>query len=491
MAPTVFGKGAAGGCTPEGAVAIERLNFLYAHKHTHPGDDFALLHHRESTLVRRFQALFFAPLFGIDRLTACDTHEHPLATLLGRGYHSATLRQFLGQRERVGAAEALLPARLPAQTGPITSVDGHMIASWSRMSMHKGTITRLGRIMAGSQAVMAHDDAGQALCVASDPPDIPLSQIMVAYGQRVALAPGSSLCVIDRAVNAVAMAGAFDAQGLGLLGRRDDHEHAGLERFEAIEVDVLAEATRVYRGPWKEPRPDDPRHVVIVVPPEDKTLVSWGTPQVEDVLETTEWPRVSRERNEMQAHCFKRMHDHGALKTNDGRQKVVGPDRQQQRKSEKRDQALEAAHQRVDKKAEALKAPQDKVATSASKGHGTRLAPRQRALVGVEQALQEAQHTHAKLTEHASALGPPRERADRDCRTQTIMTCRTLLLENALLAFMGVLCKPLQTQGRRTLSSEDAIFADDSRSLCKWSTSRETCQPVVAAILILAVWRGK
>jgi len=36
--------------------------------------------------------------------------------------------------------------------------------------MHKGTITMLGRIMAGSQVVIAHDDAGQALFVAYDPP---------------------------------------------------------------------------------------------------------------------------------------------------------------------------------------------------------------------------------------------------------------------------------------------------------------------------------
>jgi len=69
---------------------------------------------------------------------------------------------------------------------------------------------------------------------------------------------------------------------------------------------------------------------------------------------------VYRERNEMQEHRFKRMHDHGALKTNYGRKKVVGPDRQQQRKREKLDQSLEAAQQRVDKKAEALKAHQDK-----------------------------------------------------------------------------------------------------------------------------------
>jgi hypothetical protein len=50
--------------------------------------------------------LFFAPLLGIDRLPGCDTREHPLETRLGRSYHSATRRQFLGHLERVGAAAA-------------------------------------------------------------------------------------------------------------------------------------------------------------------------------------------------------------------------------------------------------------------------------------------------------------------------------------------------------------------------------------------------
>ncbi|HSF33287.1 MAG TPA: hypothetical protein VLK82_22815, partial [Candidatus Tectomicrobia bacterium] len=67
------------------------------------------LHHREQTLRRRFQALFFAPLLGIETLTGFDTHEHPLQTLLGRGYHSSALSQFLGQLERIAAAEALMP----------------------------------------------------------------------------------------------------------------------------------------------------------------------------------------------------------------------------------------------------------------------------------------------------------------------------------------------------------------------------------------------
>ena len=41
-----------------GPVVAQLTQAVEAHKHTHPGDDFALLHHRESTLVHRFEALF-------------------------------------------------------------------------------------------------------------------------------------------------------------------------------------------------------------------------------------------------------------------------------------------------------------------------------------------------------------------------------------------------------------------------------------------------
>ena len=52
-----------------GPVVAQLTQAVEAYKRAHPGDDFALLHHREQTLLRRFQALFFAPLLGIDRLT--------------------------------------------------------------------------------------------------------------------------------------------------------------------------------------------------------------------------------------------------------------------------------------------------------------------------------------------------------------------------------------------------------------------------------------
>jgi len=265
-----------------GPVVARLTQASEAHQHTHPDDDFALLHHRESTFSHRFQALFFAPLLGIDRLSEFDAREHPLQTLIGRSYQSSTLRQFLGQLERVDAAGALLSALVADRARPLIYVDGHMIAYWSRRSMHKGKITMLGRIMAGSQAVIAHDEAGQAVFVAYYPPDIHVSKIIVAYCQKVAEATGSALFVIDRAVNAVALARAFHDHDLGLLCMLDDNEHAGLGSFEATEVDTLDDGTKVYSGPWKECRQDDPRHFVLVEPPEGKPLVYWGTPKVEE-----------------------------------------------------------------------------------------------------------------------------------------------------------------------------------------------------------------
>ncbi len=354
---------------------------IAAHKSAHPADNVALLHQRDQTLRRRFEALFLAPLFGIEHLTAFDTHEPPLQTLLGRGYHRTTLSPFLGQLERIDAAAALLPALVPDKTSRITYVDGHMLAYGSRTSMHKGKITMLGRIMAGSHAVIAQDDTGHAVCVEYHPPAIHLSQVIVAYGQKVALATGSARFVIDRAVNSLAMACAFAQQGFGLRCMLADNEHDGLASFVTTEVAILADGTRVYSGPWQEARPADPRDFVSVEPAAGKTLGYWGTPQVKDTFEVTQWPRVYRERHERQDNSFKRMIDHGALNTHYGRKKIVGPDRHQQRAREKLDHAVQAAQQRLGTKAEALKGPQDKGAESVSKGHGKRLAQRQRAWV--------------------------------------------------------------------------------------------------------------
>jgi hypothetical protein len=468
-----------------GPVVAQLTQVIEAHKHRDTGDDFALLHHREPTLRRRFEALFFAPLLGIERLSEFDSREHALESLLGRGYHSSTLQQFLGQLERVGAEQALLATLVPQEPGQIAYVDGHMIAYWSRVPMHKGKITMLGRIMAGSQAVVAHDETGHAVFVAYYAPDVHLSQVIVSYCQQVAAATGSRIFVIDRAVNSVALARAFDEQGLGLLCMLDDNEHQGRASFEATQVETLEDGTKVFGGPWKEVRKDDPRTFVIVEPPEGKTLVYWATPQVESTLEPSAWPQVYRERTELQENSFKRMIDHGALNINYGRKTIVGPDRHHQRAGAKLQASLESAQKRLENKTEVLTAQQEKVAESAAKGHGTRLEQRQRTLSRLEMDRHDAMHKRDQRSERMSALGPPGQRADRDFRKQTIMTIRTLLLENALLAFMAVLLEHLQT----TLSLSCLLHLLFARSGCRVETTTEVLYWVNTAGLSTAYRR--
>src|SRR6266446_5739485 len=159
---------------------------------------------------------------------------------------------------------------------------------------------------------------------------MPLSQMILAYGEQVALATGSALCVMDRAVTSQAMAQGFDEAGLGVLCMLDDQEHHGLESFAATQVETLADGTQ-----------------------------------------------VSRARTEMQENACKRMMDHGALAINGGRKTILGPARHQQRQQDQLDASLESAQKRVDKKTEAVTAQQDKGAESEANGHGTRLEQRQ------------------------------------------------------------------------------------------------------------------
>ena len=416
---------------------------VHAYQQTHPGEDFDLLHHRDATLKRRFEALLLAPLLGLERLSAFDTQEHPLETLIGHRYQSSTLSQFLGQLERIEAGPWLMPILIPTQGGKLVYVDGHMMAYWSRKSMHKGKITMRGRIMAGSQAVISHDERGQALYVAYYPPDMHLSQMILTYCERAAEASGSDLFVIDRAVNSKAMAQAFDEAGLGLLCMLDDNEHQGLESFEATEVDTLDDGTRLYTGPWKVARKDDTRHFVIVEPEDSKRLVYWGSAKVKAELEASAWPEIYRARTELQENAFKRMIEHGALDINAGRKTIIGPDRHQQRAEAKVRDSLESVSRRVAKKSLELEAKRELVLASEAKGHVKRLEQRQHATAQLEDELGEVKQHEAQLQERVDGFEAPKERADRDVRKQTIMTIRTLFLENLLQDFMAVLLSVL------------------------------------------------
>jgi hypothetical protein len=270
-----------------------------------------------------------------------------------------------------------------------------------------------------------------------------LSQMIVTYCERVAEASGSNLFVIDRAVNSKAMAQAFDEAGLGLLCMLDDNEHQGLESFEATEVDTLDDGTRLYTGPWKVARTDDTRHFVIVEPEDSKLLVYWGSAKVKAELEASEWPEIYRARTELQENAFKRMIEHGALDINAGRKTIIGPDRHQQRAEAKVRDSLESASRRVAKKSLELEAKHELVLESEAKGHVKRLEQRQHAAAQLQGELGEVKQRESQLQEQVDKFEAPKDRADRDVRKQTIMTIRTLFLENLLQDFMAVLLSML------------------------------------------------
>ena len=131
-----------------------------------------------------------------------------------------------------------------------------------------------------------------------------LSQLIVACCEQVAMATGSDLFVIDRALKSKAIAQAFDEAGLGLLCMLDDNEPHGVESFQATEVGPLDDGTRLYEGPWKVTREDDDRHFVIVEPQDRKPLVYWGSPQVKAEAELEAWPAIYRARTELQENAF-------------------------------------------------------------------------------------------------------------------------------------------------------------------------------------------
>ena len=187
-----------------------------------------------------------------------------------------------------------------------------------------------------------------------------------------------------------------------------------------------------------------------------KTLVYWGTPQVQDALEAQEWPRVYRERNEIQEHRFKDMIDHGALNINYGRKKIRCQPASSAQASETRSVSGDSP-QAGGQEGAALKGQQDKVAESVAKGHGTRLEQRRRTLLTLEQECPEAKASQTKCAEQAATLGPAGQRADRDCRKQTIMTIRSLWLENCLRGLPGGAVGDVDDKGQFAAGLEPAF----------------------------------
>ncbi len=181
------------------ALILARDDYVRDHPHEH----FEMASHRLTTIIRRFQALFFAPLLGIKTLAQFDRQDQSMFQLLGFDYKTATMRQFLTDLERIHAADVLIPLLSEGTSSALGYIDGHVFALWTNAKMHKGKITMLGRIMAGSQLVATHDEHGQALYLDYYPPDISLVTVIIDYCGSVVAQCGVRSFVIDREVNSI------------------------------------------------------------------------------------------------------------------------------------------------------------------------------------------------------------------------------------------------------------------------------------------------
>ena len=213
--------------------------------------------------------------------------------------------------------------------------------------MHKGKITMLGRIMSGSNAVVSHDETGQALFVQYYSPDIHLSEPIIDYCQQIVDRTGIHVFIIDREVNSLKIAHEFEDREWGLLSMLDQNQYQGLEDWELVSEGLLGEFP-VFSGYWKDPkkREKDGRWFV-TVQLEDRLLPYWGTAKIKEVYTAIDCPPLYAQRTEIQENSFKRMIDHGALNVNYGTKVLMNEDRHQQRrlkilheKQEKLDQRL-------------------------------------------------------------------------------------------------------------------------------------------------------
>ena len=256
----------------------------------------------------------------------------------------------------------------------------------------------------------------------------------------------------------------------------------------------LSDGSRVYEARWKAPRPKDPRRFVVVVSADGGVLVYWGTPKVRQCLAPNAWPEVYRKRSELQENSFKRMIDHGALKINYGRKKIWGPDRHQQRRQAEVLGALDKANEKVAKQTDELEVQQQKVLDSEAKGHGKRLEQRQDKLQQLQGELSVVESKQQQLQQQVETMEPLGQRADRDFRKQTIMTFRSLFLENLLMAFMsalgsvmatpvsleGVLALLFQRSGLRIETPEKVIYWVNSTGLS--ASNRRVLEEIVKGL---------
>ncbi len=347
------------------------------------------------------------------------------------------MNRFLGQLERLEAGEALVPAPIPQEPGAVCHIDGHMIAFWTKASMRKGKITMPGRIMAGSNAVVSHNERGDALFFEFFPPDIRLPGVIMDYCEKVIASTGIRLFAIDREANSEKVARAFEDRKRGLICMLDANRYEGLSDWDAERIGRLEDGSKAWSDPWKEPGNDSRRFAIMEK--EDRLPPFWGTPCAKEMAEPIDWPGIYCRRTEVRENSFKRMKEHGALDVNFGTKTIFSEDRRQARKKEKLEKSSAAIRGKIEKKESGIALQEDKVVESKEMGHGKRLSRREEKLSELRGEL-DGLNEKAKLAEEkVEALGPPKQLADRDFRKQKVMAFRTLLLENLLVRFLPVL----------------------------------------------------
>ena len=399
-----------------------------------PDAHFPLLFHSRDTIKKRLQAIFFAPLLNINKLVEFDRFETPLNTMIGQGYQSSTMNQFLGQLERIDAGESLMPLLGVGASGKLNYVDGHMVAYWNKSPMHKGKITMLGRVMAGSQAVVSHDDNGHGCFIEYYPPDAQMPQFLIRYCLKVVECTGNKNFVIDRAANSIALARDFDENKIGLLCMLNDDQYTGEDSFKTTLILKQSDGTKLYKGVWADERQDDPRQFVLTCPEAGKTLVYWATTVFSKEYEAKDWPSLYRARNDIQEKKFKRMKSRG-FDVNHGCKMIIGPDRHQLNKKKAITKLQQGNEKKQNKIIDKISHKEDQVNESKAKGHGKRLKQRELALSKLEGSQKSLKENETKLSSDFKSLGDPKTRADRDFSKQLIMGIRSVLLENMLNIF--------------------------------------------------------
>lgn len=147
-----------------------------------------------------------------------------------------------------------------------------------------------------------------------------------------------------------------------------------------------------------------------------------------------------RNRAEVQENTIKDMIAHGAINTNFGRKKVWQEDRTHQRKIDRIDEKIAKRKTKLSRLEGERTKQLSKIEDSLQKGHGKRLETRTLKLDKIHQQQAQVQNKINEFQQMKEKLGKPGLRADRDFRKQSIMTFRTLFLENGMRSFISLLC---------------------------------------------------